>query len=456
VSRGVWMAKVAGLALGVTTMLVAAAPAQAAGLATTDPTSPPSGPSIDQAAASHIRHVFVIVQEGHTFDNYFAGFPDGQAGHASVIADPKDPAKGKIEGGHLLLEKPGNLSAAGPVARAAYDGGKMDGFVAAQTARGFDGANSLGRYKQSDIDYYWQLAKNYVLMDQFFSSAMAGSLENHLYLMSGRSLAPKNRISPSGYELPTIFDRLDKARASWTVYVRKHDPKLTYLNLKGSTSFAPEVVRVPLLEMPSFVNDPTRFARIVERNHLYADLEANRAAAVSYIFPGGDSERPPGSVLEGESRVQGIIEAIMRSASWSSSAIILTWSDWGGYYDHVAPPQVDGDGYGFRVPAIVISPYSRHGYVDHTVADFASILKFIERLEGLEPLTARDAKASDLMSAFDFNQPPNSSMLVAGHTSTPARPNVLRIVAIWVLYGGSIAGALTLMFVAVRRLRRVA
>ncbi|MHB8613495.1 MAG: alkaline phosphatase family protein [Candidatus Dormibacteraceae bacterium] len=456
-SAVVWTKKAVGMALGVVMALLVAAPVQGAGLTTSNPTPPPDGPAIDQPAASHIRHVFVIVQEGHTFDNYFSGFPgaDSQVGNASVTADPKNPTKGTIEGGHLPVDKPANLSASGPTARSAYDGGQMDGFVAAQAARGFNGAASLGRYAHSDVNYYWQLAQNYVLMDQFFSSAMAGSLENHLYLMSGRSLAPKDRISPSGYEVPTIFDSLDAATVSWMVYVRKHDPKLTYLNLKASASFAPEVVRVPLLEMPNFVTDPSRFGRIVERNHLYADLAANRAPAVSYIFPGGDSERPPGSVTEGESRVQGIIEAIMRSSAWSTSAIFLTWSDWGGYYDHVAPPQVDGDGYGFRVPTLVISPFSRRGVIDHTVADFTSILKFIERLEGLPPLTARDGKASDMMSAFDFNQAPTRPLLAARYPSAPARPNALRIVAIWVLYGASIAGALTLMFVAGRRSRRV-
>jgi phospholipase C len=452
-----WTARGLMAAAGAAMALVASAPVQAADPTPGAPTPPAAGGAINQVAASHIRHVFVIVQEGHTFDNYFGGFPGaaGLVGNAIVTADPKNPSKGTVQGGHLPVEQQANLSAAGPAARAAYDGGKMDGFVAAQSARGFNGADSLGHYAQSDIGYYWQLAQNYVLMDQFFSSAMAGSLENHLFLMTARSLAPKIRTSPAGYQVPTIFDSLDQAHVSWMVYVRKHDPKLTYLNLKGSASFAPEVVRVPLLEMPSFVNDPARFARVVERNHLYADLEANRAPAVSYIFPGGDSERPPGSVIEGQSRVQGIVEAIMASSAWASSAIILTWSDWGGYYDHVVPPVVDGDGYGFRVPAIVISPFSRRGFVDHTVADFTSILKFIESLDGLAPLTTRDAKASDMMSAFDFNQSPRAPLLVTAHPAAPARPNTLRIVAIWVFYGASIAGAAALMVGAGRRSRRL-
>jgi phospholipase C len=252
----------------------------------------------------------------------------------------------------------------------------------------------------------------------------------------------------------TIFDRLDAAHVSWMVYVRQHDPTLTYKNLKGNGPFVPEVVRVPLLDMPSFVDNPARLARIVERNRLFADLGANNAPQVAYIFPGGDSERPPANVAEGQSRVKGIIDAIMRSSAWSSSAIVLTWSDWGGYYDHFVPPQVDRDGYGFRVPAIVMSPYSKRGYVDHTVADFTSILKMIERLHGLPPLTARDANAADLSSAFDLVGPPRPAVLGPLRGSITPRPNGLRIPVIWLLYGASIAGGIALIASGAGAVRR--
>jgi phospholipase C len=196
--------------------------------------------------------------------------------------------------------------------------------------------------------------------------------------------------------------------------------------------------------MPTFVDNPSRLARIVERNRLFADLSANNAPQVAYIFPGGDSERPPANVTEGQSRVQGIVNAIMRSSAWSSSAIVLTWSDWGGYYDHFAPPQLDPDGYGFRVPAIVMSPYSRRGYIDHTFADFTSILKMIERLHGLPPLTGRDAQAADLSSAFDLAHAPRPAVLGALRAAPP-KPNGLRIPIIWLLYGAAIAGGIALI-----------
>jgi phospholipase C len=445
--------------IGAVLMSFATAPVAAALVDTRIIKPAPSGAAFDPRAGDKIKHLFVIVQEGHTFDNYFGGYPgaDSLAGNAVVLLDPKNPAKGTAQGSPLdpTLGHPSPLSDTGGTARLAYDGGKMDGFFVAQNARGLNGFDSLKHYSQTDLAYYWSLAKNYVLMDKFFSSAMAGSLENHLYLMAGTSLTPRQRGVPGGYTLPTIFDELDAAKVTWMVYVRQHDASLNPQGLNGAGAFVPEVVRVPLLDMPSFANDPARAQRIVERSRLFADLNANRLPDISYIFPNGDSERAPGSVAEGEGRVQGIINSIMRSPAWASSAVILTWSDWGGYYDHVAPPQLDGAGYGFRVPALVISPYSRRGYVDHTTADFTSVLKFIEDLHGLAPLTKRDAAAYNLNSAFDFGAQPRLATSVGFPTATTTHQNILRVVLIWVLYGASIGGGFTLIWQATRRRREV-
>ena len=269
---------------------------------------------------------------------------------------------------------------------------------------GFTQPGPFGYYDGSDLKSCWELAHHYTLMDDFFSSTLGGSLENHLFLVAGQSATPQQLQSPAGYQLPTIFDRLDGAGVSWKYYVGKYDPTLTKQRLTPDASFIPQLVRVPMLSWPSFAA-PARRAHFVDRNTLYPDLSTpDKVAAVNYIVPGGDSERPPAAISTGQDRTAGMVDAIMRSPVWSSSAILITWSDWGGYYDHVAPPQVDGGGYGFRVPMMVISPYARAGFVDHTTADFGSVLKFIERLHGLAPLTTRDQKASDLLSAFDFQQ----------------------------------------------------
>lgn len=363
----------------------AAAPSPQRPATVPPPTASTSGPAVVAGgAAAKIKHVFVIIQEGHTFDSYFGTYPgvNGINGSADGMT-------------HITTPHSVPLDASVMAARNAFDSGNMNGFAQPGPYNYYDG---------SDLKSYWELAQHYTLMDDFFSSAMGGSLENHLYLVAGQSATVQQRQSPNGYQLPTIFDRLDSAKVSWKYYVGGFDPKLTHQRLTQDASFIPQVVRVPMLGWPSFA-DPARQAHFADRNSLYPDLSVpDNVAAVNYIVPGGDSERPPAAVSTGQDRTAGMVDAIMRSPVWSSSAILLTWSDWGGFHDHVAPPQVDGDGYGFRVPMMVISPYARAGFVDHTTGDFASVLKFIERLHGLAPLTTRDEQASDLLSAFDFKQ----------------------------------------------------
>jgi phospholipase C len=349
----------------------------------------------DLAPSAKLRHVFVIVQEGHTFDNYFGSYPG---------ADGIDPGKGAASGLYHIAQHPAPVASDVAAARAAFDGGKMDGFAAAQQSQNKDPAAGLGYYDSSDLAAYWQLASRYALMDQFFSSAMGGSLQNHLFLLTGQSVKT-NQASEGVYRMPTIFDRLDGGGVSWKVYVRHYDPRLTYHRLQSAARVVPQDVRVPLLNMPAIVDNPARLSRLVNQAELFDDLRADQSAPqVSYIFPGGNSERAPGVISQGQAHVAAMVSAIMQSPVWSSSAGVLTWSDWGGYFDHVVPPRVDDQGYGFRVPALLISPFARHGFVDHTTGDLTSILKFIERLHGLAPLTPRDAAASDLMSAFDFTQ----------------------------------------------------
>jgi phospholipase C len=372
-----------------------------------DPSS--SGPLVIASdAAQKIQHVFVLVQENHTFDNYFGTFPgaDGIPANLKVPLDPLHPSAGTASPYHLGSTRTPDLDHGSVTAKSAIDGDKMDGFVKAQTARSLPGRTSLGYYDDRDLALYWQLAHDYVLSDRFFSSARGGSLANHQYAVAARTSGLGERIPASGFSMPTIFDRLDANQVSWKFYVKNYDPTLTYHTVASGNPKVSQVAWVPLLAMPAFVDDPARFSNIVDLSSLYRDLAQGTVPAVSYLVQGGTSEHPPGDVAHGQQAVGSMVSTIMRSPIWSSSAIIVTWDDWGGWYDHVAPPQVDADGYGLRVPALIISPYARHGFIDHTTSDFTSILKFIERLHGLAPLTTRDEHASDLLEAFDFSQSP--------------------------------------------------
>jgi phospholipase C len=363
---------------------------------------------IANAAADKIQHVFVILQENHTFDNYFGTFPgaDGIPAGLSVPVNPADSGQGQIAPWLLNVPRTPDLDHGLASAIAAYDGGKMDGFVKAQLDRNLPGKYSLGYYDDSELSQYWYLAHQYVLGDRFFSSALGGSLVNHQYWVAARSSGYGESIPAAGISMPTIFDRLDEGNRSWRFYVKNYDPTITFHNQGVESTKASELAWVPPLTMPAFVDDPTRFAKIGDLSTLFNDLPTANVPDVSYIVQGGTSEHPPGQIVNGQDSVVAIITSIMRSPVWDSSAIFVSWDDWGGWYDHVPPPMVDGDGYGFRVPLLVISPYARSGYIFHQNADFTSILKFIERLYGLRQLTSRDEQANALLEAFDFTQAP--------------------------------------------------
>lgn len=386
----------------------------------------------DPLLANRIQHLFVIVQEGHTFDSYFATYPGADGADPNLASVPADPT---VAGSPLVplahLEgRPAALAADLSSARTALHGGRMDGFAGAQTARGHDPAQSLGYYDGGDLPLYWSLAKHNVLMDRFFSSALGGSLSNHLYLFTGQTVDSAHLRQPDVYTMPTIFDRLDGAGVSWKVYTRNYDPTQTYH--RPNAAAGPEATRLPLLAMPSIVDQPARFARLVDQRQLFEDLLSEGGVpAVSYVLPGGDSERPPSSIELGQRHVADTIEAIERSAAWATSAIVLTWSDWGGYYDHVSPPHVDPAGYGFRVPALVISPFARAGAVDHTTSDLTSILALVERVYGLAPLGPRDAAAADLTTTLDLSRA--APDVAAGGVPAAGREANARVLAVYLL-----------------------
>ena len=195
-------------------------------------------------------------------------------------------------------------------------------------------------------------------------------------------------------------------------------------------------------------------SHIVDMQDFYRDAQAGRLPAVSYIAPGGVSEHPPAKLVAGQTFVRSIVNELMRSPDWSSTAFVLTYDSWGGWYDHVPPPKVDRYGYGFRVPALLVSPYARRGAIDHHTLDFTSILRFIEDNWRLAPLARRDANAHSIATAFDFSQPPRAPAFVPAIRSSPAVATAHTGAVFWV-YGGAalLALALTATAPAVSRRR---
>jgi phospholipase C len=331
---------------------------------------------------SAVQHIVVVLQENHTFDNYFGTYPgaDGTLGkNLRLPTTPGGvPAVGPI---HSATLTPNDLNHNWSSAHADYDSGRMDGFVHSEGS-----PTTMAFFDRSDLPRYWTLADQYVLCDRYFTSVMSESAPNHLYLVAGTAGGLKDDRVPAVLPFPPIFAPLDSRGISWNVYgFTKWYESFQYVQQTAATRghFRPAAA----------------FA---------SDLAEGTLADVSWIVgaAGGD-EHPPRNVQVGANGVaDGVINALGRSPYWPSLAVFVTWDDYGGFYDHVPPAQVDAFGYGFRVPCLVISPYARSGFIDHTVNDHTSILKFIETRYGLAPLSSRDAQANDLSEAFDFAASP--------------------------------------------------
>jgi phospholipase C len=188
----------------------------------------------------------------------------------------------------------------------------------------------------------------------------------------------------------------------------------------------------------------------------YRDAAQGTLPAVSFIAPAGSSEHPPGRIQAGQAFIRAIVTELMRSKLWNSSAFMWSYDDWGGWYDHVKPPQVDAYGYGFRVPALLVSPWARHGYIDSTQLDFTSMLKFIEQNWGLAPLAARDAKANSIAGAFDFSQGrARAPVLLSLERVAPSTQAVKTTLVYWA-YGSAVVLPLLIVLsgLLLRRTRR--
>ncbi len=425
-----------------------------------------------------IKHVVIIMQENRSFDSYFGTYPgaDGLSRTSSgqFVTCVPDPKGGCVRPFH----DPSLINSGGPhgqyVAKLDIHNGKMDGFVRSAEIKpkscvgnndpacsGGAPQRVMGYHDAREIPNYWRYASKYVLQDRLFEPNASWSLPQHLFMVSGWSATcaragaaescrsalqrpdnPPDYARLHGTKSPTapnyawtdLTYLLKKNRVSWGYYVAKGtEPDCE--NDATACATKPQSARTPGIWNPlpwfTTVQNDHQVGNVQDSTNFFAAAQVGELPAVSWVIPSGpNSEHPPSSIAQGQAWTTKVINAVMRSKDWASTAIFLSWDDWGGFYDHVAPPVVDANGYGLRVPGVLISPYARKGYIDHQTLSHDAYLKFIEDvfLNAARIDPAVDGRADprpsvrenasllgDLSKEFDFNQAPQPPVILSEH-----------------------------------------
>jgi phospholipase C len=407
-------------------------------------------------ATTPIRHLIVMTQDQHSFDNYFGtrsgvdGIPHGICEPATTQSSTPCVAPFSLTASGL---KP-TLLATATAQQASVDGGRMDGFVRAQTAPRVNGKSSMGYYLPSDLPAITELADHGVLFDHWFSSVPGGTITNRLFAISATVVPDTNQVPASGWaDLPVIFDRLQAAGVSWKIYVENYEPALTVNTADTKARRGGQLARVPLLALSRYETNPALMAHIADLETYYSDLATGSLPAVSWIVTTASTERSPADPQIGQRVARNVVNALGESSAWPNSAFLLSYDSSGGWYDHVAPPTEDGAVLGLRVPALLISPYATPGLVSHTQFDSASVLRFIETNWSLAPLTSRDRDATDLGTAFSFGPTPRAATILGTSTNGPLPriPNRHVIYGIYLLAALAVAGVVAWAAIGGRR-----
>ncbi len=393
----------------------------------------PLRPPADATGLVRIEHIVFLIKENRSFDTYFGTFPGadgattGKTSSGQVVKLSRTPDWTGYDIGHGFKD-----------AVKAMDDGKMDRFDLIWHGNVDGYLLPYSQLTESEIPNYFAYARNFVLADRMFSSLSGPSFPNHLYTVaaeSGGAISNPRRLagSPQSRQVDTIWgcdaedevvevmdakghiheqppcldfqtlvDTLEAAHVSWKYYA----PQPGHYGYQWSTLDAVKHIRQSSLWRTHVVPD-TQFVE---------DAMSGDLPAVSWLVTGENSEHPPYSTCEGENWTVQQINAVMEGPDWISTAVFLTWDDFGGFYDHVPPPKVDQFGFGPRVPLLIISSFAKRGYVSHTAYEFSSFLKFVEERFNLRPLTKRDRLANDMLDSFDFRQQPLPPLILEPHS----------------------------------------
>lgn len=350
--------------------------------------------SLPDPAKSGLDHIVVVCMENRSFDHFFGWVKGGDGKQAGLSY--KDNV-GKAHPTHHLKDRSGcgqndpDHSYEG--GRTQFNHGKLDGF-----RRGTNDDLALGYYTEADLPLYGPLLKQATTFDRFFSSILAPTYPNRVYTHAAATDRLTNVVQPFS-TLPTIWDRLADANVSATYYFSD----LPLLGLWG----------------PKYLPIASPIAKF------FTDATAGLLPSYSYLDPfflgedqgGSNDDHPHADIHRGQAFLALVCEAIVNSPNWERTALVITYDEWGGFFDHVKPPRMPDDHdtgpqgkddhaqAGFRVPTVVLSPFARRDFVGHNVYDHSSILKMVEWRWGLKPLSKRDKAARNLAETFRFDKP---------------------------------------------------
>jgi phospholipase C len=410
------------------------------------------------SSTSKIQHVVIIFQENRTPDNLFQDPVLIQAG-ADIASSGVNSLGQTIPLSQIDLGTNGSNPDNYDLSHAHSAFTEMCDLNSSTNVCAMDGAdliqpscnpgvtncwppNSQFMYvNPADVQPYFQMAEQYTFADHMFQTNQGPSFPAHQFIISGTSApaagsnlfvaenpagvtgavnntgctAPSaeyvEQINPAGvetpiypcFEHPTLTDELNTANISWRYYAPSAGSIWTAPNAIQHMCGPPDSTACTA---PDWTNNVV-LASTQNPTQVLTDITNSQLATVSWVIPSGlESDHALSNDGSGPSYVASIVNAIGSSSYWSNTAIIITWDDWGGWYDHVAPQILNSYEYGFRVPMIVVSPYAKPAYISQVTHDFGSILKFIETTYNLPSLGNADATADDLSDCFNFNQTP--------------------------------------------------
>jgi len=360
-----------------------------------------------------IHHVVFVVQENHSLDNYFGTYPGTRGLRRGERLPARVGGPRNVAPFHLTGPLQRDLAHTWRAAHASYDGGALDGFVYTDGTK-----DAMGYYTGREIPNYWRDASRYALADEFFASVMGPSLPNHLYTVAGSSGGWIWNMwqppTPCSFRFRTLPDQLQAAGVGWGYY-SGFDPKAFWL-------------WNPLPGFATVEHSAAMRSHLATTGRFFRDLRDGRLPPVAWITPNKlESEHPPADIGVGMWYVTDLLNAIGKSPYWRDTLVVVTWDEYGGFYDGERPRQVNAFGLGFRVPALLVSPYVRPGRVDHTAYDFASVLKYADEVVHLPYLNANVAQARSIGFAIHTAQAPLPPPLVTRPVAPADLPAARRL-----------------------------